>query len=136
MSFTIYTAGDASFLEEVLNSVAMVSGSGAIASVAAVGALVTVIILGFRSIMEGGKSIRFEELLLGFIIYMISFYPTTTALIEDGYSGNVHVVDNVPLGPVVAGWAVSSVGYKLTKIFETGYRFTSHGSADSLHQLC
>lgn len=135
MSFTIYTAGDASFLEEVLNSVAMVSGSGAIASVAAVGALVTVIILGFRSIMEGGKSIRFEELLLGFIIYMISFYPTTTALIEDGYSGNVHVVDNVPLGPVVAGWAVSSVGYKLTKIFETGYRFTSHGSADSLHRF-
>lgn len=135
MSFTIYTAGDASFLEEVLNSVAMVSGSGAIASVAAVGALVTVIILGFRSIMEGGKWIRFEELLLGFIIYMISFYPTTTALIEDGYSGNVHVVDNVPLGPVVAGWAVSSIGYKLTKIFETGYRFTSHGSADSLHRF-
>lgn len=135
MSFTIYTAGDASFLEEVLNSVAMVSGSGSIASVAAVGALVTVILLGFKSIMERGTAIRFEELLLGFIVYMICFYPTTTALIEDGHTGNVHVVDNVPLGPVAVGWIASSIGYKLTKTFETGYRFTSHGSSDSLHRF-
>lgn len=135
MSLTIYTAGDATFLEEVLLAVAAVAGSGSIASVAAVGALVTVLILGFRAIMEGGRAIRFEELLLGFIIYMIAFYPTTTALIEDGYTGNVHVVDNVPFGPVAAGWVASSVGYKLTKIFETGYRFTSHGSSDSLHRF-
>lgn len=135
MSFTIYTAGDASFLSEVFNSVAMVSGSGAIASVAAVGALVTVLLLGFRAILEGGRAIRFEELFLGFIVYMVAFYPTTTVLIEDGYTGHVHPVDNVPLGPAAAGWAVSSVGYKLTTIFETGYRFSGHGSNDTLHRF-
>lgn len=135
MSFTIYTGGDASFLSEVFNSVAMVSGSGAIASVAAVGALITVLLLGFRAILEGGRAIRFEELLLGFIVYMIAFYPTTTVTIEDGHTGHVHVVDNVPLGPAAAGWVVSSIGYKLTTIFETGYRFSSHGSNDSLHRF-
>lgn len=135
MSFTIYTAGDATFLSEVFNSVAMVSGSGAIGSVAAVGALVTVLLLGFRAILEGGQAIRFEELLLGFVVYMVAFYPTTTVLVEDGYTGHVHPVDNVPLGPAVAGWAASSVGYKLTSIFETGYRFSAHGSNDSLHRF-
>lgn len=135
MSFTIYTAGDATFLTEVFNSVAMVSGSGAIASVAAVGALVTVILLGFRAILEGGRAIRFEELLLGFVVYMIAFYPTTTVLVEDGYTGHVYPVDNVPFGPAAAGWAVSSIGYKLTTIFETGYRFSAHGSDDSLYRF-
>lgn len=135
MAFTIYTAGDATFLEEVLNSVAMVTSSGAIAKVAAVGALITVLLLGFRAIMEGGRAIRFEELILGFIVYMAAFYPTTTVLIEDGYTGNVHPVSNVPLGPAVTGYVISSIGYKLTSIFEQGYSFTSHGSDESLHKF-
>ena len=106
MSFTIYTAGDATFLTEVFNSVAMVSGSGAIASVAAVGALVTVILLGFRAILEGGRAIRFEELLLGFVVYMIAFYPTTTVLVE------------AKIG--VVALFVEKAGKPLVKFFATG----------------
>lgn len=135
MNFTIYTTGDATFLEEVLNAVAMVSGSGHIAKVAATGALISALLLGFRSIMEGGRSIKFEELILGFIVYMVAFYPTTTVLIEDGYTGNVHPVDNVPIGVGATGFIASSIGYKLTTMFETGYRYNSHGSSESLHRF-
>lgn len=123
MSFPIYSVGDSAFLEQVLISVAMVTGSGSITAIASIGLLIAVLIMGFSSVIEGGKAIPFEQLLVGWILYACTFYPTTTVVIEDSYTGSVRPVANVPLGVAVSGFVVSSLGYKLTALFEQGYGF-------------
>lgn len=123
MSFAIYSVGDSAFLEQVLISVAMVSGSGSITAIASIGLLIGVLVMGFSSVMEGGKAIPFEQLLVGWILYAICFYPTTTVVIEDNLTGSVRPVANVPLGVAVSGFVVSSIGYKITDLFEQGYGF-------------
>lgn len=48
MDFTIYSIGSAAYLEEILNSVAMISGSGKIEDLAKIGLLIGVLFLLFR----------------------------------------------------------------------------------------
>lgn len=123
MTFAIYSTGDSAFLEQVLISVAMVTGSGSITAIASIGLLIGILIMGFSSVMEGGKAIPFEQFLVGWLLYACAFYPTTTVVIEDNYTGSVRPVANVPLGVAVSGFVVSSIGYKLTDLFEQGYGF-------------
>lgn len=123
MNFPIYSVGDSAFLEQVLISVAMVSGSGSITAIASIGLLIGVLVMGFSSVMDGGKAIPFEQLLVGWILYACAFYPTATVVIEDNYTGSVRPVANVPLGVAASGFVVSSLGYKLTSLFEQGYGF-------------
>ena len=57
---------------------------------------------------------------------------------EDAYTGQVRVVDNVPLGPAAAGSILSNMGYRLTRLFEQGFStpsMTGHGFADSLQVM-
>ncbi|WP_390590197.1 conjugal transfer protein TraG N-terminal domain-containing protein, partial [Staphylococcus pseudintermedius] len=52
MDFTIYSIGSATYLEEILNSVAMISGAGKIEDLAKIGLLIGVFILGFQAIFN------------------------------------------------------------------------------------
>lgn len=53
MEFTIYSIGSAAYLEEILNAVAMISGTGDIEALAKVGMIIGVLILGFQAVMNG-----------------------------------------------------------------------------------
>lgn len=121
MEFTIYSVGESVFLEQILISVAMISGSGNMGKMAAVGGLLGVIIIMVQAIFQGGRQINFQYVLLGWILYACLFGPTGRILIEDSYTGDVRPVDNVPVSVGIAGGVISKIGYGLTELFEQGF---------------
>lgn len=139
-NWTIYSVGDAAFLEQILISVAMLTGTNDFTRAASIGLLVALIIIGFQSLMRGGKEFSIHQAFVGWIAFSMLFVPTTTVVIEDNVSGSVRVVDNVPYGVGAAGGIISTVGYKLTAMYEQGYGYiapyiTETHFADSLNLL-
>ncbi|MBB3105323.1 conjugal transfer protein TraG N-terminal domain-containing protein [Azomonas macrocytogenes] len=140
MEFTLYSVGDSAFLEQILISVAMVTGSGDFSKMASVGLLLSVLFVCVQSLVQGARGIEFQQVLFGWLVYACLFYPSTTVVVEDAYDGNTRVVDNVPLGVGAAGGIISQIGYKLTDMFEVGYGYyaptlTSSYFAESLEIL-
>lgn len=137
MDFTIYSIGSATYLEEILNSVAMISGAGKIEDLAKIGLLIGVFILGFQAIFNN-TGIQFQKVGVCLILYLAAFGPQVTVQIEDVYTGDVAIVDNVPLGPVAVGSIISNLGYDVTKTFEQAFStpgMTSYGFVDPLETL-
>tara|TARA_X000001388_G_scaffold75224_1_gene69544 strand:- start:12897 stop:16337 length:3441 start_codon:yes stop_codon:yes gene_type:complete len=127
-------------MEQILIAVSMITGTGDFTQMAKVGLLIGVLIIFFQSIMNGAKEIQIGTILVAWIFYAMAFLPSTTVLIEDAYSGEVRVVDNVPVGPAAVGSVLSNLGYSATSLFEQGYSFISPGStqnrfADSLQLI-
>lgn len=139
-SFTIYSIGDSAFLEQIIIAVAMITGSGDFSQVVSIGLLLGVILIFFQSIFQGAQRIDLGKIFVCWIIFLVFFGPRTTVLIEDAYTGQVRVVSNAPIGVGFVGGVVSNLGYKLTRLFETGYGsispgITSNEFADSLQML-
>lgn len=133
MNFDIYSIGDSAFLEQILNAVAMLSGSGNIGAAAAVGALIGVLVVFVQSAMDGGKGIAFQQILLGWLFYMAMFGPTTTVTIEDSSTGHVRIVSNVPIGVAAPGFVISRLGHGITESFEQAYAPVSGGFTNGGH---
>ena len=92
----------------------------------------------FQGILEGGRGIRFQNILVAWLLYALMFGPTARVAIEDAYSGAVRVVDNVPLGPAAVGSLLSNVGYGVARLFEQAFStpaMTDTGFADPLQTL-
>ena len=92
----------------------------------------------FQGILEGGRGIRFQNILVAWLLYALMFGPTARVAIEDAYSGAVRVVDNVPLGPAAVGSLLSNVGYGVARLFEQAFAtpaMTDTGFADPLQTL-
>ncbi|MBL4606293.1 MAG: conjugal transfer protein TraG N-terminal domain-containing protein, partial [Pseudomonadales bacterium] len=121
MEFTIYSIGDSEFLEQVLISLAMITDTDDFGAMIQVGLLVGVFSTILSAIAKGGREIEFQHVLLGYIIWSTMFIPTSRVLIEDTYTGNVAVVDNVPMGAAAAGGIISLIGFKITELFEVSY---------------
>lgn len=139
MEFTIYSVGDVQFLYQILNSVAMICGTGDFTKLVSVGFLMGILFIGFQTIYQGGQRINLPQVLTCFIVYLCMFGPSCTVVIEDTFSAKTRVVDNVPLGVGASGMAISNIGFKLTQMFEQGFgdveRTTEHGFADNLRIL-
>jgi conjugal transfer mating pair stabilization protein TraG len=105
----IYSIGDSAYLAAILNAVAMISGTGDFRQLAGVGFLLGVLLVLFQGILQGGRGIRFQNVLVAWLLYALMFGPTARVAIEDAYSGAVRVVDNVPLGPAAVGSLMSNV---------------------------
>ena len=139
MVFDIFSIGDSAFLAAVLNAVAMIAGTGHYATAAGVGALLGVLMTLVRGLTQyDGRGIRYQDMLASILIYLLMFAPGVKVAIEDAYTGQVRVVDNVPLGPAAAGSILSNMGYRLTRLFEQGFStpsMTGHGFADSLQVM-
>ena len=137
--FEIFSVGDSAYLQAVLNAVAMISGTGDYRTAAAVGGLLGVIIVMLRALLQwDGRGIRYQDLLLAYVLWLMLYAPSVRVSIEDAYTGSVEVVDNVPLGPAVVGSVMSNMGYRTTKLFEQGFgtpSMTGNGFADSLQTL-
>lgn len=119
--WTIHSSGDAAFLEQILIAVAMVTSVPSFEKMVAVGFLIGVIMVMMQSMMQGAREINVGQILIAYLLYAMFFIPTVTVLIEDNYTGEVRVVDNVPLAVGAGGGLISTIGYGITKIFEQGY---------------
>lgn len=125
MEFTLYSIGDSAFLEQVLISLAMITDTSDFSGMIAVGLLISVIVIMVQAVLEGAKQINLQYVLIGWIMYATMFVPTASVKIEDTITGDVRVVDNVPIGAATAGALVSSIGFTITNLFEQGYGFVS-----------
>lgn len=140
MEFTIYSIGDSEFLIQVLNALAMITAVDSFDAMVQVGIAVGVFATFLSAIAKGGKSIEFQHVLLGYILWATMFVPTATVIVEDSYTGRTEPVANVPVGPAAAGGIISLVGYEITRLFETAYtpivpRVTETEFAESLRLL-
>ena len=135
--FTINSIGDARFLGEILNAVAMISGTGDVEALARIGLMFGVFLIAFQAV-SNNTGIQFHKLLVCVILYLAMFGATATAIVEDKYTGAVEVVDGVPLGPVAVGSFLSGIGITLSELFEQGFStpaMTQYGFADPLDTL-
>ncbi|MFZ4701294.1 MAG: conjugal transfer protein TraG N-terminal domain-containing protein, partial [Candidatus Methylumidiphilus sp.] len=137
--FEIFSAGDSAYLQAVLNAVAMISATGDYRTAAGVGGLIGVIIIMLRALLQwDGRGIRYQDLFLAYVLWLMLYAPSVKVFIEDAYTGSVVVVDHVPLGPAVVGSVMSNMGYRTTRLFEQAFgmpSMTGHGFADSLQTL-
>lgn len=137
MEFTIYSVGSAHYLGEILNSVAMLAGAGSFTGVAKIGLLIGVFLVAFQAVIQN-TGVQYQRVGVCLLIFMAMFGPTGRALIQDVYTGEVVVVDNVPLGPLAAGSIVSNIGYNMTEQMEQAFStpaMTKYGFADALNVL-
>ena len=138
MIWDLYSIGDSAYLAAILNAVAMVAGTADMRTLAGVGFLLGIILVAFQGILQGAQGIRFQNVLVAWIIYAGLFGTTAKVSIEDAYTGQVRVVDHVPFGPAFVGSTMSLVGYKLTSLFEQAFStpaMTQGGFADPLQTL-
>ncbi len=140
MEFTLYSIGDAAFLEQVLISIAMITGSGDFETMISIGLLLGVIIVTVQSVFNGAKAINWQQVFLGWLVYGMFFFPTATVNIEDIQRGEVRPVDNVPIGIGIAGGIISNIGYGLTELMEQAYSpiypaMSENGYIESLQVL-
>ena len=120
--FTIYSIGDSAFLQQILNSVAMICGTGDFVQLVSIGLILGIIAVCIQSIISASKDFNLHHILLGWVMYACFFGPGVTVTIEDAYTGQVRVVDNVPIGVGFSGGLISNVGYGLTRLFQQGYQ--------------
>lgn len=130
-TWTIYSIGDVAFLEQIFIAVAMVTGTSDFPKAASIAFLVAILMYFFQSIMRNAQDFNLGQLFIGWAFFMCMFYPTTTVVLEDGVTGSVRVVSNVPLGMGAVGGITSSIGYGLTTIFEQGYGYIAPGVTES-----
>jgi len=139
MVYTIYSIGDSAFLQAILNAVAMIASTGDYRMAGGIGGLLGILFMAFRSLAQwDGRGLRYQDMLLAIFLYLTLFVPGVTVDIEDAYTGQVRVVNNVPFGPAVTGSILSNVGYRMTYLFEQGFSTPSmsqHGFADALQTL-
>ena len=139
MVLDIFSIGDSAFLAAILNAVAMIAGTGDYAMAAGIGGLLGVILMMLRGLLQwDGRGLRYQEMITAMLVYLTLFAPGVKVAIEDAYTGQVRVVDNVPLGPAAAGSIISNLGYRLTRLFEQVFStpgMTQYGFADSLQVI-
>ena len=120
--FEIFSVGDSAYLQAVLNAVAMISGTGDYRTAAAVGGVIGVLIVMLRALMQfDGHGIRYQDVFMAYVLWLMLYAPTVQVSIEDAYTGSVVVVDNVPLGPAAVGSVMSNMGYGTTLLFEQAF---------------
>lgn len=127
MTFTIHSIGDSAFLEQILIAVSMVTSSGSFARMISIGLLVSSLVVCVKSLFNNCERIDYQQVLIGWLIYSCLFVPTTRVTIENNYTGEVSVIDNVPIGLGAAGGVISTIGYGITRLFETGFTVIAPG---------
>ena len=68
------------------------------------------------------QTLQIGRFFIALLVYLLAFGASVSVTIEDGYSGAVRVVDNVPVGPAAVGSALSNVGYGVTRLDGAGLR--------------
>ncbi|WP_377806704.1 conjugal transfer protein TraG N-terminal domain-containing protein [Azospirillum sp. A29] len=136
--WNINSIGDSGFLAEILNSIAMIVGTGEFYAVAQIGLLLGALLVSFQAIGGGARVIEWQKIFLGWVVFSLLFGPSTTVTITDSYKGEVRPVANVPIGVAAVGSTISEIGYQLTVLFEQGFSapaMTGHGYGHAMEVL-
>ncbi|WP_296899315.1 conjugal transfer protein TraG N-terminal domain-containing protein, partial [Thiohalocapsa sp.] len=118
--FEIYSIGDGFYLTRVLNAVAALSGTDDMRLLASVGFLVGVIVTMLQSAFQA-RAPQMQTFFVSLVIYLAMFGASARVTVEDVFSGDTWVVDNVPIGVAAVGSGVSQLGYGVTRLFETAF---------------
>ncbi|SMC28547.1 TraG-like protein, N-terminal region, partial [Desulfacinum hydrothermale DSM 13146] len=130
MGPTIYVTTDGELVFEALKAVSSVfsssshiwSGAGlaGVGFAVGMGLLLTFAIQVLSGFLEN-RMMRFEPLILGFLIYAAMFVPKTSVNVEDISTGTVYVVNDVPIGIAYSGAFVSGITRRITEEIENGF---------------
>jgi conjugal transfer mating pair stabilization protein TraG len=123
MAITVYSLGDHEIIRAGLTAVAMLfdsgntdlftgAGAAGLGHAAGFGLMVSVGWIAMKVIV--GQPFAPGHLLAVMLAYIIMFVPKVTMNIEDIYTGQVAVVDGVPLGVALPGGVISGVSRSIT----------------------
>ena len=118
-AFQIDTYGNGEFIGEVLNSVAVLAGSGLLGLIRL--GLVAGILLAVMSSLFGGRTAPGHHFALSLLIYMTLFGVKVDMAVYDRVTSYTRVVSSVPAGVGVFAWATAGVGSGLTRIMEGAF---------------
>lgn len=126
MAFEVISIGDGEMLFNAFNGVAMIFGSGNMGKLIISGFSLGTMLIALRYLTN--QEFPLNHALVGIIGYLVMFGPMTTVTIEDVYTGEVRVVANVPLGVAAPMSIVSTMGVKMTEMFETAFSTPTEAS--------
>ncbi len=118
-AFQIDTYGNGQFIAEVLNSIAILAGSGLLGLIRL--GLVAGILLAVMSSLFGGRTAPGHHFALSLLIYMMLFGVKVDMAVYDRVTSYTRVISSVPAGVGVFAWATSGVGSGLTKVMEGAF---------------
>ena len=118
-TFQIDTYGNGQFIAEVLNSVAILAGSGILGLIRL--GLVAGILLAVLSSLFGGRMMPGHQFALSLLVYMMLFGVKVDVAVFDRVTSYTRVMSAVPAGVGVFAWATSGVGSGLTRVMETAF---------------
>lgn len=118
-AYNIISIGDAHFLERILNFVAMFGNAGLFLKIGLLGALIGLILILVKGAV-GTRQLELGSLLFSVALFLVFFGYTTTVTVEDYYTGQEYVVDNVPFGTAILGHVISTVGVAITDKMQQG----------------
>lgn len=118
-TFQIDTYGNGQFIAEVLNSIAVLAGSGLLGLIRL--GLVAGILLAVLSSLFGGRMMPGHQFALSLLIYMMLFGVRLDVAVFDRVTSYTRVVSAVPAGVGVFAWATSGIGSGLTRVMETAF---------------
>lgn len=139
MSYQVLSIGDAEMLYNAFQGVAMIFGNNSLNKLIGSGFALGTMLISMRFITDQEFPLRYA--LMGIIMYASMFTPKDTVIIEDVYTGEVRVVANIPLGVAVPMSVITTMGIKMTEMFQTVFSTPSeanllaHGYLDSLNTL-
>jgi conjugal transfer mating pair stabilization protein TraG len=117
----LYVIGDAAYSAAILNGVASIFGSGNLGTLAGIGFIVGMLVTIGQGIITGGRGVSPGGLLIGLVVYLGLFAPTTDVRIHSASTGTVRVVANVPFGPAAIASLMSRIGHTVTDLMEQGF---------------
>ena len=124
MAYEILSIGDGEMLYSAFQGVAMIFGNGSLEKIIKSGFIIVTVLISLRYLTN--QEFPLQHVLVGITVYSALFVPTATVTIEDVYTGEVRTVANVPLGVAMPMSVVSSMGVKMTEMFETAFSVPAH----------
>ena len=118
-AFQVDTYGNGEFIGEVLNSVAVLTGSGLLGLIRL--GLVAGILLAVMSSLFGGRMAPGRQFALSLLVYMMLFGVKVDMAVHDRVTSYTKVISSVPAGVGVFAWATAGVGSGLTRIMEGAF---------------
>jgi conjugal transfer mating pair stabilization protein TraG len=139
MAYEILSIGDAEMLYSAFQGAAMIFGNNNLNKLINAGFTLGILLISMRYLTNQEFPLRYA--LVGLVVYSVIFLPKDTVIIEDVYTGEIRTVANVPLGVAMPMSVVSTMGVKMTQMFETAFStpaeasMLQHGYLDSLNTL-
>jgi hypothetical protein len=119
MAYEILSLGDGEMLYNAFQGAALVFNPENMNKLINAGFVLGILLVCFRYLTDQEFPLR--HILVGLIVYLVMFAPKDTVIIEDVYTGDVRTVANVPLGLAMPMSVVSTLGVRMTTLFETAF---------------